>query len=240
MATNTLLVDSSFTINQVSGITTSGIGSATIALTLNHTGTLPKNVTLSTSVLPKGATATFTPAAGTTPFASVLTIDTKLTPAGTYSFMLNGYVDGTTSIGQSQNVSLVVNPTSTEDCNNFMFTAMAGKPIITKSSSNNSIYSTTKVLKKADGSLYFDDMMLDYSIHSVLERTSKDPVIFKVNCETGEIKIEEQKVGYTSVAYGSGTTDIMGTGIIDFTQGSYTVTYTTNYGSYILEGTIVL
>lgn len=238
--TQSIITDTSFSITTASSISTTGIGSKDVAVSLTHSGEKPKSISLSVTGLPTSATALFAPASGSTPFSSVLSIKTKLTKSGTYPIKIQAFSSGT-AIGQEQNVSLIVQPTPRKECDDFFFIAMGGKPIVTKYGQNNSTsYTKTTVLQKSSGELYFNDVMIDYSSYSVLQRTSSSPLVFTVNCETGQITIDEQLVQYTSSAYGSGNVDISGTGVIDFSTNTYKVTYTSRYGAQTLEGTIFL
>lgn len=238
--TQGVIADTSYSMTSVTTINTTSIGSTSTGLSFAHKiNSTPKNISLAVAGLPAGATAIFSPATGTTPFNTTLSIKTKLTKAGTYPITIKSYSSGKV-VGQEQSTSLVVKKASEKECNDFFFTAMAGKPLTTKSSVYNIIHSTTTVMQNSKGELYLNDVMIDYSPHSVLERLSDEPIIFTVDCETGQINIPEQQAGYDSIAWGSGTAKISGTGVVDFTKNTYTITYTSTYGTYTLEGVVVL
>ncbi|MEZ5016195.1 MAG: hypothetical protein R2800_04030 [Flavipsychrobacter sp.] len=238
--TQGIITDTSYIMTSVSKINASGIGSADAGLSFAHKiSSSPKNISLEVTGLPTGATAIFNPPTGTTPFSTTLSIKTKLTKAGTYPIKIKSYSSGNV-VGQEQNTSLVVTQPTEKECNDFFFTAMTGKPITTKSTVYGTIFGETTVMQNSKSELYFNKVMLDYSPHSVLERTSKEPIIFTVNCETGLITIAKQSIAYTSIAWGTGTTEISGTGTVDFTKNTYSITYTTNYDTYTMEGIVVL
>jgi len=88
--------DFTISVSPTSGSVVQG-GSAGATVSITSIGGFTNTVSLSTSGLPSGATASFSPSSGTPSFNSTLTISTaSTTPAGTYTITITGTGGGKT------------------------------------------------------------------------------------------------------------------------------------------------
>lgn len=235
-ADTTKPVDTSLTISGIRDIRTMVWDESALNITVNRNSGAEKKVTMNISGLPERTEAKFTSNSGYTTFNTILNVNTMFTAPGTYPLTISSETeDGKT---MDYNVNLVVDTPTSKECKDMLIGSIINGLTTIDTTKDSVVYSGTSVLNNTlDGELYLYNMMLHYenSNFNTFRTFSTGAgnnfhVEMMFDCETGMMSIPEQEVQGRSVS--GGRTEmfkISGTGMVDIENGTYYISYMTEY-----------